>query len=647
MREEKQLENERKAGRLPREGQLSLCKMVGNQTMRQVMQRKVWVDDFPDKGDEMVFDESVPDAIEWSRTNEVSFDDAFLEQFKEYSEEEQMEEGPYKIGVLKDYLYDVAAEVGKQIEEQGEAAFNMKQGYATLMLVVEMIKSSGSVNKKRMALTAAYVPHPASPIVRDAQFPLEELRKRIASQSEYEFAGFSELVKFLYIKKRQDGAYQTDVINVGQGTSVLVSNSDAERYGLVDLGPNPVNTPDFLRSKRNKKTRPKAQGEGPSPSVSMQNVDTIITHDHADHTGGQPIPGLPPRLIGQVGGMGYEQIKGAETILDRAGGLKAAPVQGTVPTSDENDVSLITYLDTPAAVVVMPGDRTVEDIMKAQFPADLFTGKAVILVASHHGSETGTDADLLRAFKKGGATEIVVIVSAGIKNIFSHPSARELLGRRPGFSPKQGTVREIPGDETSGAEPVPYSIYSTQNMGNRRGSISVKADRRDFAVYTKKKAGDIDLSSVHTVSLPAPYGDNEAISTYGSLDTALIMDTAADPEAICRYCYFFSRKKAKLPMLGTMAKRKLEQYFRGTQKLDLAIQSFYSGLEAAVDEWSNQQAAEDVEVGPEMVQDFINEQAEISIGKFCAKNGPKIRGRECLFEERKGNYPAGVQGYKK
>lgn len=609
---------------------LMLSSAIGNQAMygwvgdsRKTIQRKVRVDNFPDKKMSTELTHNMVDSILLPRADKAAMDESgfnFLLANMENYDYPDAGSGPYSIESVLQFLYESDPDV--VCEKIGEKKF---RDFAPIYAIIA--ETDGLNYSERLVhMAALYDDFPWRDNMAASSFSGESLIALIDKEDEYRFSNYGQLDRFLSVKMRQanpgsqDGGYQVDVMNVGQGTSVLVTNSQSANYGLIDVGPNVENVPDFLSRKKNKKIHPTSDvrtGVG----ISHEKVTTVITHPHDDHyAGGNPIKDLPWAMVGeQHGEVSYAQTDDADKILQDAGGLAALSIARSTYSEDENDDSLVTFLETPTVVFLFPGDRGVDDLLSAPYRKDLFLGKGVVLVASHHGSDTGTNSALINYFYNKGAVDVDIIISAGIGNQFSHPSARELRrpGAKAGIPPDQGET--LPIGKGNG-----YQVYSTQNLGNSIGSVSVKADQEGYSVYSKKKKGEISLSAASNAGMPVPF-ENELYEQMGSLDTALSSLLAnMGFGQLLQLCYYYSKKEGHLPWISeenkAAVKRRLSEKKLTLESLKKSISLFYSGFVAKCQKRYMEQSQ-----SYEGWQDLVDSLASDNIGKLT---GEKEKARE-------------------
>lgn len=563
--------------------------IVGNQSMLSYMQgpgtiqKKAVIDRFPDKGISTVLSPEIVKVILWSRANGPAFNsDMIGALISKYGYDRdgfpEVETDGYTIEFLTEFLYQCAQEEGT-----GKDALPGLQHLYLLLnenLYVQY-------NARQVFIAALYDGYEERNAMASSDFSEDSALALIDKTNKYQFGNFGQLSRYLHIKtsnapaSQPSGHYQVDIINVGQGSSALVANSKSTKYGLIDTGPNLDNTRDFLNAKYNQASQPVADRrdlEAKREGIPLNAVTTIITHPHKDHnSGGKVIPGLPWSMVGEKEGSSSYNSNTADNddILEQAGGLSALPINKDNTTGDANDDSLVTYLETPQVVFIFPGDRRVEELLEASYKEGMFKGKGVVLMASHHGSVTGTNGELIRFFYSKEASSVDIIISAGIENQHRHPSAPELIrpGAKRGISPEQGSTLSL----GSGKQ---YQVYSTQNLDSSKGSVSVKASDDAYSVYSKQKSGKISAKSASGGHYPAPF--DSALLRRHNLDSAL---TYCGDEwtvvEILEACFYYSKKAGKLPVLCPKNQKELENRLKAVdldlKKLKAIMLEFYSG----------------------------------------------------------------------
>jgi competence protein ComEC len=229
------------------------------------------------------------------------------------------------------------------------------------------------------------------------------------------------------------GMMEMTTIDVGQGDSILLVTPEG-RALLIDAG----GLPQWMHSDFD-------LGEQVVSSYlwnrGIDHLDVVvITHPHADHLGGMPavIANFHPRelwlsidkpvgalvpIVAQAQRAGMTVSVKKEGDQFDYGGVHfhmLAPgrdqVTGSMRPNDDCLVFTATFRGTTA---LLEGDaeRPAEQRVVEQHP------EAVLLKVAHHGSASGTSADLLSTVHPRYA-----VISVGARNVYGHPR-REVLER--------------------------------------------------------------------------------------------------------------------------------------------------------------------------------------------------------------------------
>jgi competence protein ComEC len=203
-----------------------------------------------------------------------------------------------------------------------------------------------------------------------------------------------------------EGEMQVDLLDVGQGTALLVNS----RRHLLAYDSGPGDGKEF--NLVNSVIRPAVRGSGHDAPDRI-----MVSHTDLDHSGG--LQGLretyPDTLVYASLKKASEGIEPCNDMLRwRSDGftfqvLHPSPYLPYIG----NDSSCVLRINGGKVTVLLTGDisAAVERRLLRDYP-----GKLTVLLAPHHGSKTGSSAAYL-----DGTTPAIAIAAAGLGNRFGFP----------------------------------------------------------------------------------------------------------------------------------------------------------------------------------------------------------------------------------
>lgn len=244
-------------------------------------------------------------------------------------------------------------------------------------------------------------------------------------------------------------------IDVGQGDSTLVELPDG-KVMLIDAGEASASQ-SVLNA---------------LDEADVDDIDYLVaTHPHADHIGGMEavldayevgevwMPDAPDTTETYEGfldavdaeGCPVEQAVAGESIVDDEAGYTVdvlAP-SDDVDSEDMNDYSAIVKVTYGDTALLFTGDASAQEIVDAN------PGHVDVLKAAHHGSETGTNAEVMTE-----TTPEFVVMSYAEGNSYGHPDQSAL-------------------DAVSAAGATAYSTAAN-------GNVTATSDGEQVSVETEK-----------------------------------------------------------------------------------------------------------------------------------------------------------------
>jgi len=214
------------------------------------------------------------------------------------------------------------------------------------------------------------------------------------------------------VKDTQKAGFEAWVFDVGQGVAVLVRVGD--RHLLYDTGPGYPSGHSAYRHTL----------ESYFDAKGLKKLDRLVlSHDDLDHTGGH-LELLRQLDVeeGSTGSMKVSDEHGYEVCNPGArwrwNDVEFTVLSGGQADSDNNS-SCVLRVDDGVCSLLLTGDID-REMERSLLPK---LTPVTWLLASHHGSKTGTGSLFLQALKPG-----FVVFSAGYANHFRHP-AKEVVAR--------------------------------------------------------------------------------------------------------------------------------------------------------------------------------------------------------------------------
>ena len=279
-----------------------------------------------------------------------------------------------------------------------------------------------------------------------------------------------------------NGELRVYFIDVGQGDSTLIT--DGTHTVLVDAGD------------RDHGNKVYSQLHEVSPDAHIDVL--IITHDHADHTGGLSkilkdcradvilAPGFEGENLSALSGLLEAQRQGGaqvrvpennETLW--VGDIRLDLHRMGRDARNENDVSIITRVQYGDTVFLLMADAGVEAETDWMLHSGLPDLSCNVLRVGHHGSQTSTSRRFLEAVSPAYA-----VISAGKDNTYGLPDADTVsrlaaMGCNPWITAEVGTVEAVTDGKTLSLRaviPLESDIGTAPYIGNKK---TLKLHKRD------------------------------------------------------------------------------------------------------------------------------------------------------------------------
>jgi len=228
---------------------------------------------------------------------------------------------------------------------------------------------------------------------------------------------------YLYLSRMETGA-ELSVFDVGQGDALALRTPTGKTI-VIDGGPDWSSL----------------YGLGRWLGLTNKKIDILIlSHSHDDHIAALPeivsrygvaSAYLPAHLEKPAAQSLIENLKAASAdiiypinntclILEPDCSVCIYPPSSKfINSPDENDLSLITYINCDGLSLLSSGDAGVK--REEELIASGLDLSAKILKASHHGSKTANSMALFEAVKP-----IIFLISVGNSNNYGHPSPEVL-----------------------------------------------------------------------------------------------------------------------------------------------------------------------------------------------------------------------------
>ncbi|MFT2091066.1 DNA internalization-related competence protein ComEC/Rec2 [Paraglaciecola sp. 2405UD69-4] len=257
---------------------------------------------------------------------------------------------------------------------------------------------------------------------------------------------------FSYLLSRQDSHWQVDVLDVGQGTSVLVTkNNQALIYDVGASYPSGFNMADSV-------LLPILRAKG------IRVLDMlVISHGDNDHAGSLPYLEKGTRILHVITTAdlcreGYQSI------------WQDLHIEAFWPDDpqkhSDNNSSCVLKISGGSKSVLLPGDidKGIEKVLIEKYGSDL---KADVLLAPHHGSNTSSSLNFIQHVSPG-----YVVFSQGFMNRWRFPRPEVVARYQQVFEENNIPQQQI--YSTSETGQVSFTLTET---------IQVRTYRKDIYPY--------------------------------------------------------------------------------------------------------------------------------------------------------------------